>query len=244
MFDHLTQAQIAALSEEEIQATYELALAEAGVSLPSPAPQVPETPFKPDAPVFCVPGVEVTDEADAKAACDFLTTLKSRVDRRYNWGLPSETSVVAPCSKQDVRYIKQYWWTQKAVDERGAALTAYEIRRKQAQADRDKWDKDEAARSDIMREIRAAVEEARCHIALLARLDAEFKRYLASPEATSRSPGPSSPRSIRSHRRTGRARSPNRRPFRCRNARRYRPTRAPSSRRSRRRSYDASRLLP
>jgi hypothetical protein len=185
LFDDLTTAELAALSEQEIERYVDLACAEAGVAL---LPEVPIAPdpvdrTKPDREVYRVDGTFFVHRAHAEQVASLATSF-SRYRPNYA-GNDYSTMKVQP-DPDPVEVRVQLCFSEEFYNTRAAAIEAHDEAHRSYVAGRRTYDDIVQKRLDIRRPMQARISHARNRTYKCTRLRAEHERYLDLAEGNRR----------------------------------------------------------
>jgi hypothetical protein len=177
-FDELTDSEILALTEQQIEYYIDRECAESGIPLLPPSPPTPPSGehTADDLTTFGVEGLYFTDRGDALRVLDLLNTIKTRGTRDYVRNLYSRhrfTPARDPVDLTEIRMLS---------DERAAKLgdkiTEFEKAREQHQKDRREYDQTERERGEVSDRIWKRRREAWKTETRKAEIGRLFERYV------------------------------------------------------------------
>lgn len=177
-FEELTDAEVRALSDDQVEYHIDLACAEAGVPLlpppPGPAPEKPDA--EPDVDVFSVGEMHFRTASDAEAARAAIATFP-RYDLVYNYTSPRYEKRVMPADDvlqvQCARHYSPERWEQV----RGA-LEAYDRAKKEQEQEMKEYREATRKRDAIAEDIRGRIAAAWAAERRRELLRGHFERYL------------------------------------------------------------------
>lgn len=185
----LTDEELAALTEEQIERYIDLACAQRGIRLLPPEPKKPELTAEPlpDVTLFKVGSWYFTDENEARALLDLLYKSTSMVDKEWTevgkYRLSKDSPLEswnAPKLERSSAYSRSLYAEYEAIFEKNEReREAYEAKRKE-------YDEILRQRAEVESEILTAIQDAVARINKRERLQKEFQRYLDLAEGDRR----------------------------------------------------------
>lgn len=179
-FDELTDAELVALTPEQIDRYSMLAAAEAGVPIPpeEPAPFAEQKPSQ-DTIVFQIGGCKFTDRAVATQLQEYLMGLQeSMVDTDYNWQVGSHAYYIKGY-EGDLAISESTAYSASRYEELRTSITGYSERKSAADKARNEWSKDKRTYDDTIGWVSERVSEAREREWDRERNQARFDEYLS-----------------------------------------------------------------
>jgi len=178
-FDELTDAEILALTDDQIDYYIDRTCAEEGVALvPPTAPPAPtKPPIENDVSAYKVAGVILTSMGEAERLRDVLRTMTSRVEVGYGGGRhwrQIAKPVTDPIDVDPVSYL-----SERRAAEQNEAIIAFEEAQKQYQTDKAAYDKAVEGRERVGAHIQSEVRRVRREDYERQELLREFDRYVA-----------------------------------------------------------------
>ncbi len=176
-FFALSDEEVAALTEEQIQAVIDYKCAEEGLKFVE-QPTVREWPvIEPDIEAFTVSGFHFLDRAEAEKVCDLVNSLQSRRDSEYvSYHSSAYERKLVPAEPENVGRASFYSDTHYANKRALIKQTAREKEDyKKAQKE---WESYDEARRAYAEEITNRVEQANAAVYEKNRIRADFARYV------------------------------------------------------------------
>lgn len=177
-FEELTDAEILALTEEQITYYIDRECAESGIALLPPEPPTPPSGehTADDLTTFEVEGLYFTDRADALRVMDLLNSIKTRGTRDYVRNLYSRHRFTP--ARQPVDLTEFRMLSDARAAKLGDAISEFERQREQHQKDRREYDRIERERGEVSDRIRKRRREARTAEDRKAEIGRLFDRYV------------------------------------------------------------------
>ncbi len=184
-FDDLTDEEVLALSDDDVQRYIDRECAEAGIPLlDHPGPKPDDSPLAGDLKTFEVSGVFFTDKMEAMEICDAINKCASRVSIGYVSG-PSYQKKAAPADA-NVAITETMVLSEAAANNRAAAIAAAERRKKDYEARLVAFNNAGYSRNRIADEITGRVEAVAGKERLKADVRRQHEKYLELAEGNRR----------------------------------------------------------
>ncbi len=176
-FNSLTQAELIALTEEQVKHYVDLACAEQGIPLlPDSAPVEPKPSHAPDMVVYLVGGVHFQRAQDAQDVADCIAAFNrfSLQYQGYRWSLPQYAQVdLTPVT---VTEVKTYSETE--INRVQASIEQFAKDKARYDEDRTAYNKVVEQRKTVIDEIQKEIEQAYSDKRKHDRMVADYNRYL------------------------------------------------------------------
>lgn len=176
-FDDLTDAEILALTDEQIDYYIDRTCAEQGVALVPPTPPDAPTlqPIEDDVTVYDVAGSLFTDMGEAERVRAMLVTISSRVETSYTY--PGYRNYVKPVTEPVSITPKHLLSEQRALAKKDA-LAAFEEQKRTYEKNRAEYDTAVRGHEAVATSIRAEVRRVHDEDDDRREHQREFERYV------------------------------------------------------------------